>query len=304
MRACILSLAILVAGIPVAHADDPEAQKLLDEGTRLFTEQAAHDSARATFERAYAIEPSWRALNGIALTYQEQGRVLDALATYERLLVEFDRVLEDAQRSTVKARIAKLERQIAVVELVLEQAAALTIDSEDLGTGPLRMTRRLMPGNHTVVATLAGHRTLKQSITLTAGQKLPLTLVLERESERVVVKLEPQRVARRMPTWVPWTTLGTGVGLVVIGGTLHALSVRDEAAFADSVAAGSGSPPMAVPGDVELHDRARLERKLAIGGYVLGGLGAAAGAILLFLNQPRPVDIAPSGRGVTVMVRF
>lgn len=302
MRACILSLAILVAGIPVAHADDPEAQKLLDEGTRLFTEQAAHDSARATFERAYAIEPSWRALNGIALTYQEQGRLVYALATYEKLLATFDAVLTDNQRATVKARFAALEAKIGVVELVAEQGASVSIDSDDIGTGPLRKPIRLLPGRHVIIAKLAGHQTLTRTIEVVAGQRTSLDLVLE--PERVVVKVEQTPLVRRYPKWLPFAVFGGGATIAITGGILHTLSRRDFRGFDDSVEATAGFPPTAVSGDQGLHDRAVLEQRLAIGSYVLGGLALIASGVLYAINQPRPVDIVPARRGVAVIVRF
>jgi hypothetical protein len=299
----LLAIVLLLLSSLASADPNPDAQRLLDEGTRLFTEDANHQAARDAFQRSYDLEPGWRALNGIALTYQEQGRFVDALATYEKLIKEFDAVLSDAQRTTVTGRIATLETRVAVVDLTANQPrVAVSIDSEEIGTGPLRRTIRLLPGRHVVVATLAGHQTLTKTIVLAPAEKLTLALTLE--TERVVVKVEQARLARRFSRRTPWLTLGSGAALFAIGGIFHAVSARDFGNFDDSVAATSGSPPMAVPGDAALRDRAVLERRLAIGSYVLGGLTAIAGAVLFGINQPRPIDVVASVRGVGMVVHF
>jgi len=298
--------ALAVASLSTsAHAEDPEAQRLLDEGTRLFTEDAAHQAAREAFQRSYDREPSWRALNGIALTFQEQGRFVDALVTYEKLLATFDAVLTDNQRTTVKARLESLETKIGVIELVANQPASVSIDSDDIGTGPLRKPIRLLPGRHVIIATLAGHQTLTRTIEVSAGERTSLAIVLG--PERVVVKVEQTPLVRRYPKWMPYAVLGGGATLAIAGGILHAVSRSDFRAFDDSVEQTAGFPPISVSGDQGLHDRAVLEHRLAIGGYVLGGLALIAGGVLYTVNQPRPiprVDIVPAGRGVAMIVRF
>jgi hypothetical protein len=47
-----------------------------------------------------------------------------------------------------------------------------------------------------------------------------------------------------------------------------------------------------------------LENRLAVGAFVAGGLGAIAGALLVALNQPRPVEVVPAGSSVSLRVRF
>src|SRR5689334_5909884 len=86
------------ADAPAPAPQDP-ADALLDEGTRLFTEQADYDGALQRFQESYRQRPSWKALNGSALVYQQQGKYVDAIATYERLLAEFGATLSAAQSS-------------------------------------------------------------------------------------------------------------------------------------------------------------------------------------------------------------
>jgi hypothetical protein len=298
----LLVLALLLGTSITAGADaDPEAQRLLDEGTRLFTEDASYDAAREAFQRSYEIAPSWRALNGIALTYQEQGRFLDAIVTYEKLIADLGGTLTPEQRATVDKRRAALEARVGVVELLAEQAgAAITVDGNPVGTAPLSQNVRVMPGRHVVVATLDGHLPLTRAFDVGAGQRVIEKVVLA--PERVVVKTAPVQLERRMPRWVPYATLAGSGALLVTAGVLHLAARESFDDFDASVAAGA--MPKSVPGDRDAYDRGTLENRLAIGAFVAGGLGAVAGALLAALNQPRPVEVQPARGGVSVLVRF
>lgn len=302
-----LSLVAVLACATIASADAPapdpasDAQRLLDEGTRLFTDDASYEAARDAFQRSYELSPSWRALNGIALTYQEQGRYLDAIVTYEKLIAEVADTLTPEQRATVEKRRAALEAKVGVVELAAEQTgAAITLDGDAVGTAPLAKSVRVMPGRHVVVATLDGYRPLTRTFDVGAGAHVPARLVLE--PERVVVQTAPVRLARRMPRWVPYAALaGAGV-LLATGGVLHLAARSNFDEFDAGVA--SGTMPKSVVGDRDVYDRGVLENQIAIGAFVAGGLGALTGAALLALNQPRPVEIVPGATSVSLRVRF
>jgi len=309
MRRIFLPLVLMHASVAAADAPtgtvpvatDQEAQRLLDEGTRLFTEDASYEAARDAFQRSYERSPSWRALNGIALTYQEQGRYLDSLVTYERLLRDEGATLTPDQRTTVDRRIAPLVAKVGVVEVSAEQpTTAIALDGEAIGIAPLRRAVRLMPGRHVVVATLSGHRPLTRTIEVGAGQHVPL--VVELEPEQVIIRTTPIRLERRVPRWVPWATMGGGGALVVVGGLLRLAARSDFDAFDASVAASATS--MSVIGDRDRYDRAQLENRIATGGFIAGGLAVVGGAVLLALNQPRPVEVIPARRGISVVVHF
>lgn len=301
MRALLVAAALATLHARSAHAEDPEARRLLDEGTRLFTEDANYPAARATFQRSYAAEPSWRALNGVALTYQEQERHLDAIVTYEALLREFDATLTDDQRATVKRRLSALEAKVGVLEVRADQtAAAIALDGVPLGVAPLRESVRVMPGKHVVVATLAGYETLTRTLDVSAGSRTPVALVLA--PVKTIVKVAPVRYERRFPRWAPYAAFG-GAGALVAGGIVLQLVARSNFDEFDRRVAAVGSPT-SVPGDTALRDRAILQDRLSIGAFAVGGLGVVAGGLLMALNQPRAVEVVPARDSVAVRVRF
>jgi hypothetical protein len=326
MRVLVLAVCLAMPAVVVAQpAPTPdEADRLLDEGTRLFAEEADYDGAMQAFQRSYQLRPSWKALNGIALVYQQQGRYVEAIETYERLLGEFGSTLSEGQTSTVKKRIAELEKRVVVLEVDVRQPGArVTVDGREVGVGPWKGRVRLLPGEHVVVATLEGHRTLDKHVVVEPGGQTALTIELEPEQVKVVVKEKPVRFERRLPAWVPWATMGAGVGLAVVGGGLHALAASDFDAFDESVADEAAMNPMCgiatcpADGDPDLKDRAELEQTAAISLYVVGGAALATGAVLLYVNQPRPVRerdgagaasvtpiVGPDVAGVGVTIRY
>ena len=273
-----------------AAAAEGEAEALLLEGTRLFTEEADYQAARDHFERAYARAPSWKALNGLALVDQEQGRLVEALERYQRLLAEFAATLTEPQRATLGKRIAKLEQRVGRLELVATQPGAqLFVDGDEVGRAPLRVTRLVMPGSHLVLATLQGHQSFTRRVEISAGQRLQLMVELTPEREVVVYRTRPARLQRRMPRWVPWVTAGAGVAMLGTGALLTRAAQQDfdgfDALVADATVAGQ---PAAMV-DQELRERGE-RRQLGAGVlYVAGGTALVGALVLWVLNQPRAV---------------
>jgi hypothetical protein len=292
--------------IPADASRAAHAQQLLDEGVRLFTEEANHEAARARFTESFELVPTWQALNGTALTYQEQGRYVRAITAYRRLLDEFAPVLTPIQRTTVERRLAALLPRVAVLELdVAQPGAQVSIDGDLLGTGPLARTVLLMPGAHVLVVTLPGHRPLTRTLDARAGATLRVPVELS--PERVEVRVEPVVLRRSLPTWAPWVSAGAGAALVGLGALVNWSAARDFAAFDASVRDEAGAPPRAVSGDASQLDRAELQRRVAIGLYIAGGATVLAGVVLFVVDQPRPVArreravyVAPMTNGLVI----
>ncbi len=305
----LLVLGLLLRSVAGYAADGPadDAERLLDEGTRQFTEDADYEGARQSFEESYRIAPGWKALNGIALTYQEQGRYLDALETYERLRTEFGASLTDSQRATIDKRVHELEARIGVLAIDAQQTGVrVFVDGREIGQGPLSRKIRVTPGAHLVVATLAGHDAYSGTIEIGAKQAIPVQIDLAPEHVRVVVQHREAKFARRFARWIPWAVGAGGAALLLAGGTFDALAADDFATFDRRVAAQAGAMPSAVMLDDGLRSTATLERGIGVGLYVAGGAAIAAGIVLAIVNQPRYVGEAgatPTGPAAQAIVR-
>jgi hypothetical protein len=291
MRRIVL-LAILLASAPAA-GDPPPAERaraLLDQGTRLYADDAAYSAALAAFRESFTVEPSWRALNGIGLCLHALGREVEAFKTYQQLLDQFGPQLSAEQRQRAEELRADIDKLIARLDLSMaKEGAQLSLDGELIGGGPLDTTVLVMPGAHQLVATLEGHRTYTERIEIAAGDRKRVQVSLEPVRERVVVKREEPVYQRRMPRWIPWVTAGAGVALAGAGGILALDAAGDLGDFDEGVADSAGELPRPVEADGGAVDRAERKQAFAVGLAVAGGAAVVTGLVLAVLNQPRPV---------------
>jgi tetratricopeptide (TPR) repeat protein len=312
---CAAVLVAVLAAAPARGLAEPpadQADALLDEAQRLYTTQADYDGALQKFRGSYELRPSWKALSGMALVYQKQGRYVDAITAYERLLSEFGATLSESQLATVRKRIAELDKRVAVVVVKITQDAALvTIDGQAIGRGPAEVRVRLLPGPHTLVATLERHETITHQLEAQPGHELPIEVELPGERVRVVVEKHPIHYVQRFPTWVPWTTMAAGAAVALVGGGLHLAAASDYRDFDAAVAKAGrvGQPPATV--DESAKRAGDRKQVAAISLYAVGGAALATGLVLLFVNRPRALeaDAGPShlvftGTGVSLALDF
>lgn len=89
--------------------------------------------------------------------------------------------------------------------------------------------------------------------------------------------------------------MAAGAGVAAASGVLHGLSAHDFSSF-DSGFAKLTCAPMGCKQDQissQLNsrlNRARLEQRIAVGGYIAGGALIATGAVLLNFARPRLVE--------------
>jgi len=292
MRVVILLLLI----VSRASADEPSAASLLADASRLFTEEADLEGALRQFEAAYEREPSWRALNGIALVYQQQGRYVDALDTYERLMATFRSQLSDRQLETVNERLRRLASMVGSIQLqVAPVGATLLIDGRELACTSGTCATRVLPGLHTVVASLARYYTSTRKVGVAAGAVTRVNVALQPETERirVVAKAAPTRRVRRFPRWSPWVTLGGGVLALGVAGALTGAAASDYSRFDAQVQQAAGAQPRPVTIDPSLEDRGRVFSDVSYALFAIGGVAIITGSALALVNRPELVIDSP-----------
>ena len=100
---------------------------------------------------------------------------------------------------------------------------------------------------------------------------------------------------RRWAAWKPWTVVGSGVALGLVGVPLF-LSARDNFATYDAEIARlcpAGCDADQLPTTViDARKRGELQHELAVGMFVAGGAVAATGIVLVIVNQPRLEPVA------------
>jgi hypothetical protein len=312
-RAWLVVACLLLWGAPALAQPAPTGpipvDKILDEATRLYAEDADYAAARKKFQDAYNIRPSWKALNGIALCHAALGNHVAAYHTYQRLLREFGARLDAERVANAKKRMAEVRGKIG--ELVVEAkqpGARVSVDGADVGKAPLTHSVLVEPGRHVVDAKLDGHVPFIARVQVAANGRVKVKVSLRQERERLVVKLTERPMKRRMKRWIPWATIGGGVALLGAGGLVMLSARGDLRDFDDQVAAMAGTYPVSVEVGRDELDSGRSKRTIAGALYAAGGLAAVTGVVLVFLNQPRPVGgragVAVRPDGAALWVRF
>jgi len=268
----------------VTSAQQEAAMGLFSTGNALFTE-SKYAAALAQYREALR---SW---DHPAIHYNAAVSLINLdqpLAAYGEL--EAALAYDEAPLGEENHRQALLYRKLLagqLAELAVacdEPEAEVMLDGETLFKAPGKTTRRLVPGAHQLVARKAGFLTETRALQVPPGKLTSEMLSLH------VIGATPMRSVRRWPAWKPWTVLGAGALVALIGVPLM-LEARTNFDTFDSDLAKlcpSGCTRDQLPSTVfASRDRGRLENQIAIGLLATGGAAAATGVVLLILNQPR-----------------
>jgi hypothetical protein len=155
------------------------------------------------------------------------------------------------------------------------------------------MSRWLLPGPHQLVARKLGFLTETRSLVVLPGKQSTERLTLQE------IRSLPTSTARRWPVWKPWSVVGAGALLAVLGVPLIVDSVNnvhDYEAAIDSCSARAGGPCMVPSTTSDMLHRARVENGVAISLFSVGGAVVASGLAMVILNQPRVVPAEETPR--------
>jgi hypothetical protein len=182
-----------------------------------------------------------------------------------------------------------LRDRIATLEVTLpveRRGTTVTLDGEPLlaSAEEHKVSRRLAPGRHALVARRAHFETWSKDLVLPPG---------EVTREVIVLRAPRTRTVRRWSAAMPWWVAGTGGAAVAIGTASLLLGNANVRAVTAEVTRQCPPPsgcmdglPSGLAGD---RDRARLEQRVGVSLLVAGAATVATGVVLLVLNQPRQV---------------
>lgn len=238
----------------------------------------------------------------LAIAQINLGQYLEAREDLERALKYGAEPLRADRFEEAKKQLIEVQRHLGRIRITCPTPGAeITLDGVTLFVGPGDREAWVTARAHEVTARKPEYATQARHVTVAPGAL-------------ATVDLSPHKLVEDRPwaTWKPWAVVGAGVGIAAAGGVLHALSARDfnayDSGFLKLSCAGMGCTQQAIDqGDPHLSsrlNRARLEQKIAVGGYIAGGAAMAAGAVLLYLNRPHLMEQAdsnPNGTGVAMV---
>jgi CheY-like chemotaxis protein len=209
-----------------------------------------------------------------------------------------------AQR-VLQAALPKIGNLRIAVRVAAGTKVVLSIDGEPVSDVFIDNDRPTDPGAHTVMAKAQGFLPTSSKINLKDGETTTVTLTLEPDPNATVVSaVEPALVASglspRRPADAPepaprssntlaYAALGVGAVGILTGAITGGLAVSKASKLSDKCP-GKVCQPSA---ESDLSSAKTLATVSTVG-FVVGGVGAAAGLVLLFSSSPNAASPAAS----------
>jgi hypothetical protein len=269
-------------GVPVERRN--AARDLFLEGNRLFKIPLF---ARAAEKYTEALR-QWKHpafYFNLALAQLNLGQDLEARESLEQAMKYGEAPLGAKEFQEAKKQLLEVQGHLGRIRISCPtEGAEVTLDGVTLFTGPGSTEVWVKVQAHEVAAKRPEYISQAKRVTVSPGELQTVSLSL-----RKLVEERPWAV------WKPWAVVGSGAAVAAVGGALHALSARDFKAYDSgflklpclgTMTMGCTEQEIDTAGLSSRLSRARLEQKIAVGGYIAGGAALAAGVVLVYLNRP------------------
>jgi hypothetical protein len=279
--------------------------------------QAAHEAgnygeAERLWTAASHLYPAAPTLTlGLARSQVKQGKYVLARENYNKIIREqsnnpnASQAFKDAL-AAAQAEIETATAKIAHVTITIEGGAPnaqVTIDNDAVNTAGLGVPRPIDPGQHTVKASAEGYQPAETTFTVADAANAQATLTLTKDTNAQAVTAPvttpatpaaPATVTKRDRTWAI-VAFGVGGAGLVFGGITGAMAMGKHGDLDKQCA--DGKCPNNLQSDVDsFHTLATLSTV----GFIVGGVGVAAGAVLWFAGPKKEVP-ATTARASTTL---
>jgi hypothetical protein len=301
-----------VAWADVTAADRATARTLAQEGQDAL-DAKRYAAAAERFARADALVHAPTLLLGLARAQLGQGKLVEALENYNRIVREG--VAPNSPKSWSKAyesattEVESIAPRIPWVTITVlgPTAPEVVIDTSPVPPASLGVKRPVNPGPHVIKVSAEGFVPAEKSLNLAEGQSVQVPFELQQAATPAIATtgVTPTLPADNGPpqsTGSAQTTLGIvalgigGAGLIT-GGVTGILAIRKNHQLDDICKLpdhGCGDPePGGLNPSGPLSNYHTLAT-VATTGFIVGGVGIAAGVILLLT---RPHDGASTSTG-------
>lgn len=289
---------------PWAVGVPPDAQQrartLFAEGTE-FLLRSLEEQAIAKYDEAlrHWNHPGIHYNYAVALSTQDRA-IETRLHLLEALRYGDLGPLDNLEAEQARRYLKLVEDSLALVDIQTNQPGVIvTLNGQLLFTGPGRYRKFIAPDEYLVAATKPGYISTQQRVAFLPGKPNRVNVQLYSEQELT-------RYRRRWPLWGPVTVTAVS-GLALLGGGFAAVVARGK--FDDyDTSVSSACPAGCTADDPNLtsldSQRTSAERydAFALPMLIGGGVGVAAGAMLLYLNRAEAYRISPAEAGVSDQV--
>ncbi len=305
---------------PLASAEDDElaerrkaAQALADNAFDLL-QKGLYDEAASLFRKADERFHSPVFMLFEAEAREKQGKLLAARALLDAVarekLAEYApdafRTAQDKARARLKALDARIPTVTVSLPRVDAAAVTVTLGDRKLSGDEAQTPIRLELGSYEVTATGPDGRTDQASVTLGEGAR-----------ETVELDVAPRAVggdtdAGGAPWWlgaaIAYGVGGAGLVMGAVAGGVFVGKADDLKAKCEAYPTPGSDPNLCPPDTAEEGDDVKLIGNVATAGFVIAGVGAVAGTLLLLLVPHGDAEVSAavfvSPTGLSVHGRF
>lgn len=305
--------ALSITALATPAFADPTPQDISQARDLGQQAQAAHEAgnygeSEKLWTAASNLYPAAPTLTlGLARAQAKQGKYVLARENYNKIIREqsqnpnASQAFKDAL-AAAQAEIEAATAKIGHVTISIEGGAPnaqVTIDNEAVNAAGLGVPRPIDPGQHTVKATAEGYAPAEQTFQVPEAGNAQATLTLTKDGS---AKPAPVPGPTPSPTEAPKTTttkrdhtwaiiaFGVGGAGLVFGGVTGVLAMGKHSDL--DKACPDGKCPNSEKKEVDsFHTMATLSTV----GFIVGGIGAAAGAVLWFAGPKKEVQVQARG---------
>lgn len=318
--AASLALPAAIALPGTAHAqsdaDRATARELGQQGERaLFAKD--YEKAEDRFRRADQLVHAPTLELGLARALAGEGKYVESQETYNRIVREgvapgapaaFKQALEDAKKEvgTVSPKVGGVTITVQATGGGDVPGVSVALDDAPVNTASLGVRRLVDPGPHVLRATAAGYKPAELRFSVPEGGSVNEAVTLDKDlsapapasvpapapgaNATPASAATPGLAAATTPeqpesasghkSILPWVAFGLGGAGLALGAVTGALAMSKHSDLAKACSA-----PTACPSTQQSNiDGYHTMGMLSTVGFVVGGVGVAAGAVLLLIR--------------------
>lgn len=316
-----------------SEAMTDKARELYNEGRSLFSKRD-WEKAHASFLAAWSLKKHWQIAGMLGLCEVRMQRYRDAAEHLSFAVRTGAGSMSQQETQKLREALDQAKQRVGTVRVQVDtDEAEVRVDGRLLGTAPLFDPVFLEPGTHKFRARSNERASAEVTIEVGAGGEKEIVLRVDQQAaaQEPGAAVSPAAPAGEIegdrgvqsdtkrgmtPAIIGGAVAAVGLG-VGIGFTLSAngkASDRDDAvdALGGPSACGTGTPFVSQCAEIrDLDDAESTRRKVALGGFVVGGLAAAGTVVYLLWPSETQSDqarlqpfVGPEGGGLQVLGSF
>ena len=304
---------------PAAFAQDAASQDIAQARQLGQQAQAAFEAGNfaeseklwTAAVKLYALAPTLTL--GLARTQAKLGHVVAAQENYNKIIREWGNnpnpppAFKDALEAA-KAEVGAVSTKVASVTLTVEGPTnpVVTIDGATVPAAALGLKRPVDPGAHKVSATAEGYSAASTDFTVAEGGAATATLKME----KLPAGAEGAGAAgggstdpgadKKSNTTLALVAFGVGGAGLVVGSITGLLALGKSGDLKDACGPNKNTCPAASQSDIDSY---KTMGTISTVGFIVAGVGGAAGLILLLTSPKTSTGSAGGSRYATVPVK-